>query len=356
MFGISRTRCNCVMVHETNSEEKAMPNFQGTSFEVDQAINNVQKAISSTNVSGLLLVREDLQSELAIAAPVDTPIRNRLSRIEGNGSAHSWYKLVGTSATEGTFLGTSPSNGFFARGGLPTATQASYRYMSAPYVSLGDLVQVNFFDQMAGRSYTDIKKLQTKMKMINVALMEEWSIINGDSTTGAGLQFDGLNQLITTNSTDLGGAALTLSALTTTMRTVVSLGGKPQAIIFSLYENQKMSDLILGSYYRLTQTGAGALADIPAGVAVTRWVSPMGTLDLIASRFITETYSQRTAYIIDDKSVTDDGNAIAMVDMMPISSIDLALTTTAYKTLIAEFTVLMMTIEIFQAKIINIGN
>jgi len=52
---------------------------------VEQAINDIQKAISSTNVSGLLLVREDLQAEMAIQAPTDTPMRNRLNRIAGNG-------------------------------------------------------------------------------------------------------------------------------------------------------------------------------------------------------------------------------------------------------------------------------
>ena len=35
---------------------------------VEQAINDIQKAISSTDVSGLLLVREDLQAEMAIMA------------------------------------------------------------------------------------------------------------------------------------------------------------------------------------------------------------------------------------------------------------------------------------------------
>jgi hypothetical protein len=41
--------------------------------------------------------------------------------------------------------------------------------------------------------------------------------------------------------------------------------------------------------------------------------------------------------------------------LMPISAIDLALLQTAYRTLVAEFTVLMVTIEAFQGKIINIG-
>ena len=40
---------------------------------------------------------------------------------------------------------------------------------------------------------------------------------------------------------------------------------------------------------------------------------------------------------------------------MPISSIDLALLATSYRTLVCEFTVLMMTIQSFQGKIINIG-
>lgn len=52
---------------------------------VEEALNSIQKAITSTDVSGLLLVREDLQAEMAIMAPTDTPLRNRLDRIQGNG-------------------------------------------------------------------------------------------------------------------------------------------------------------------------------------------------------------------------------------------------------------------------------
>lgn len=131
--------------------------FTGNPWEVDEAIANIQKAISSTNVSGLLLVREDLQSELAVAVGKDTPIRNRLTRIKGNGSSHAWYRLSPTSYSQGQFLGTGPTNAFFARGGLPTATQCSYRYMAAPYTSLGDVANVPFFDQMAETSYWSSK-------------------------------------------------------------------------------------------------------------------------------------------------------------------------------------------------------
>jgi len=44
-----------------------------------------------------------------------------------------------------------------------------------------------------------------------------------------------------------------------------------------------------------------------------------------------------------------------MVDLMPLSAIDLALLQSAYRTLVAEFTVLQLTCEAFQGKVINGG-
>jgi len=323
---------------------------------VDQAIQDIQKAISSVDVSGLLLVREDLQAEMAIMAPTDTPLRNRLNRIQGNGKAHSWYKLVPTSASEGLFLGTNPAAGFFDKGGLPTATTPSYKFVSAPYTSLGDVVTVSFFDQMAGGTYTDIKKHQIKVKMLNVALMEEWAIINGDSSVGSGLQFDGLVKQITTNVPDLMGVGLTLNDLTTAERTIVNKGGKPQAVVAGYREVQKISELVLNSFYRLFQAGAGGMADIPAGISVTRWTSPFGIVDIVGSRYLPPAMDDTaTVLVIDDKTVLEDGNAIQMVDLMPLSSIDLALLQSAYRTLVAEFTVLQLTSEAFQAKLVNVG-
>lgn len=191
------------------------------------------------------------------------------------------------------------------------------------------------------------------MKILLLILSLITACINGDSTVGAGLQFDGLDRQITTNLVDMGGAAVTLAAITTAERMVVDVGGKPQALVMSLRDLQRISTLIMTSYYRLFQQGAGAMADIPAGIAVTRWVSPFGTIDLIGSRYVCSEYGQASLFLIDDKTITNDGNAISMVDLMPISSIDLALITTAYRTLIAEFTVLMITCEAFQAKIVN---
>jgi len=323
---------------------------------IENALQDLQKAITETSVSGLLLVREDLQAEMAIMAPTDTPLRNRLNRIQGNGKAHSWYKLVPNSQPEGLFLGTPPSAGFFANGGLPTGTTPSYKHVSAPYSSLGDLATVSFFDQMAGGTYTDIKKHQLKVKMLNVALMEEWAIINGDSGVNA-LAFDGLRVQTTTNVKDNANAPLALNDLTAIMQTIVEKGGKPQAVVASYREIRRISELVLSSFYRLVQAGAGSLADVSAGVSVTKWTSPFGVVDIIGSRYIVPAGAPLVAdvLVVDDVSVLEDGNAVQMVDLMPLSAIDLALLQSAYRTLVAEFTVLQMTAEAFQGKIINVG-
>lgn len=322
---------------------------------VDQAINDIQKAISSVDVTSLLLVREDLQAEMAIMAPTDTPLRNRLNRIQGNGKAHSWYQLVPTSHSEGLFLGTNPASGFFERGGLPSATTPSYKFVSAPYTSLGDVATVSFFDQMAGATYTDVKKHQIKVKMLNVALMEEWAIINGDSSVGGGLQFDGLRKQITDNVTDNSSAALTLNLITTIERNIVAKGGKPQAVVMGYRDVQKFNDLVFASHYRLVQAGPGSMADIPSGVSITRWTSPFGTVDVIGSRYLPSS-GDADVLVIDDKTVLEDGNAIQMVDLMPLSAIDLALLQSAYRTLVAEFSVLQLTAPAFQGKAINVGD
>lgn len=260
-----------------------------------------------------------------------------------------------TSHPEGLFLGTQPAKGFFERGGLPDAQTPKYKFVSAPYTSLGDVATVSFFEQMAGGTYTDIKKHQIKVKMLNTALIEEWALINGDSSTGFGLQFDGLRKLITSNIKDNTTSPLALDDINTVEQSIVTAGGKPQALVLSYRDVKKFNDLVFTSHYRLFQAGAGSMSDIPSGISITRWTSPFGTVDVIGSRYLPST-GNSDVLVIDDKTVLEDGNAIQLVDLMPLSAIDLALLQSAYRTLVAEFVVLQMTAPNFQGKIINVGN
>ena len=120
-----------------------------------------------------------LEAEMAIQAPVKTPLRNRFKRRKGEGSAHSWYKLIPTTSagaqSDGHLFvgGTEPESMFFDKGGLPNAKQPTYKHVAAPYASIGDMANVSFFDYYAGKTYNDLKADQIKTKMLNVAVGEE---------------------------------------------------------------------------------------------------------------------------------------------------------------------------------------
>jgi hypothetical protein len=156
----------------------------------------------------------------------------------------------------------------------------------------------------------------------------------------------------------LTGNLFTLSNITSIDKTIAKRGGKPQLLVMSYRDLQRMNELVLGSFYRLFQAGAGSMADIPAGISVSRWLSPYGLVDVVGTRYIglDDTANDHTILVLDDKTVLEDGNAIQMVDLMPISAIDLALLQSAYRTLIAEFSVLQLTCEAFQGKLVNSGN
>jgi len=148
---------------------------------------------------------------------------------------------------------------------------------------------------------------------------------------------------------------LALSNITTVGRKIVTQGGKPQAVVMGYRDVEKFNELVLSSFYRLFQAGAGSMADIPAGVSITRWTSPFGLVDVIGSRYLPQS-GDADVLVIDDATVLEDGNALQMVDLMPLSAIDLALLQSAYRTLIAEFTVLQVTAPSFQGKITKVGD
>jgi hypothetical protein len=332
-----------------------------TTQDLVRSIEELHKAITTNAVQGLELVREDLQQQMAIVAPYDTPLRNRLNRKPGNGKAHAFYQLKAQAdpVSGYKFIGTTPTNAFFAKGGVPTERKPQYNYIATPYVSLGDLIDVSFFEQQAGASYIDVRAHQIKVKLMNVAMIEEWCICNGDSAltpAGGGSYFDGLDKQIVDNVVDMQGNILTLKAINSLLYLMKRQGSKPQGLVLSYRDQLKFNELVLGSYYRLVQGGAGALADIPAGVSITNWISPFGRIDVLGELYLDEGYGGVTsAFAIDDKSVLEDGNAIEMVDLMGISAIDLAMIYTAYRTVVMEFTTMQVTAPPYQGKLINLG-
>jgi len=336
---------------------------------VAEVLERLQKDVSVTNIAGLALYRQDLSPILMIEPPMETPLRNRFKRIPGNGGAHEWNRLVATNGPSGVpFIGgTLPTSGFFAKGGLPTNSNPSYEHVSAPYKLVGDIAEVTDFDQAAGRSYMDLLAHQIKMKTRNVALMEEWCIINGYTSTPGQpnnnpLYFSGLLEQDNFNVNNVAGAAFTIGSVRKAQLLQYNVGAQPRMVVMSTLMKAKFNDLILSNFFAVRQTtGLEAFTRLQTGLNVTQFDFGYGPVDVIQHRYLTAGAgnasggTQEVILSLDDMSENENGNAIEMVDLLPVGMTPLARTTTSTRQLVQEYTLLKVTAPIYQASVTGIA-
>ena len=340
------------------SAEQALSNLVG----LDAKLRNMSK--SSTAVNGLEVTRQDLEDDLKLAANVDTPVRNRLNRIKGEGKAHAFYQLVSNFDPSGKnkFLGTDPSNGVFAKGGLPNAKDAQYTYVARPYSNVGDIVTVPWQDKAQDESYIDIKAQQKRVKMINTGLMEEYLIINGDSDATNGLAFDGFIPQIQKggyNVLDLsagGGSPLRLALISQELFRIKLAGGQTRFMLMSYAMKQAITQLIQYSFYGIRgSTGQSSAGPSAGGIQVDAWNFGTGDVELLADQYMNVdpiTGYERILFI-DDMTQDDknSGNVVQMVDVDPLHYQDLATIATADRGIVYETTQLMIGILQYQGMI-----
>jgi hypothetical protein len=286
-----------------------------------------------------------------------------LKRYPGNGGAHSFYRLEPTNTYAGKFIGTDPLNGFFPKGGLPNAATPNFKLVAIPYANLGDIAAVTFQDQAQGRSYTDLRAQQIRLKMINTALMEEWAIINGDSDTTSGLVWDGLYKQINTQ----GGQILVSPDGKFTAGYVRELqysqwqaGGNPNLLIMDGFGRQVLTVDLVQTLFGIRQNGGGAMADVAAGISFKTYDFGFGPTDWVASRYINpNSYSGESfALSIDSQSMDGknaEGNVVCMIDCDPMHTVDLAIVRTAWPTLVYETSALQVSCPAFQGMITGIS-
>jgi hypothetical protein len=321
---------------------------------------------STTAVTGLELVRQDLEDELKLAANLDTPLRNRLKRLKGEGKAHAYYKLVsnaGTTVTGAKFLGTDPTNMAFAKGGLPNSVDPQYQYIARPYSNIGDVLIVPWQDIAQDKSYIDIMAQQRRVKMLNVGLAEEYFILNGSSAATNGLAFDGL---ITQQAADgfnildvsaSGGSVLTYDQIRSQCFTIRLAGGQTRALVMSYSIAEKMTQM-LGGLYAIRQMQPTWDGKQAGGFQVDSWNFGTGPVDIIADQYMLPRASDGTNYIfmLDDhtQDSKNSGNAVVMVDVDPIHYVDLMAITTANRGIVYETSMLQVGITQYQGYIIGI--
>jgi len=288
------------------------------------------------NVSGAAVIREDLQSIVKMVIPKDTPMRNRIPRMQGLGKAHSWAKL------------TSPGTGggAFAEAGRPNTSDTILVQEVAAYKQVGNDLAVSDLMIAAGANFDDVIAQQRMVKIRKTFTDEENLIINGDSTNP--LEFDGLIKQIVTNVNPLGGA-ITLSDINDSMADQYDAGGMPTSIVAGTRDKNTINKSLL-NLQRFTNY------DKKAGVAVQQLQTDYGDVDFIVSRYLAPDAitGESTMLLLDESSLLDDGENIQIREVIPLTSVSLGRTGTAYEEIIFEALVLAVLAETFCAKITGI--
>jgi len=140
---------------------------------------NVKKAASVTTAAGLTAY--DLQAPAKNLYPVLTPIRNKLPRTGGIGTATHWVQVsaIGNGAGYGA-MGWVPEG---QRAGKMSVTTSP---KSASYVTLGTEISLSYEAFNAGRGFEDEKARNVIRGLQQLMLIEETAIIGGNNSLSLG--------------------------------------------------------------------------------------------------------------------------------------------------------------------------
>ena len=312
-----------------------------------------------------LLARQDLEAEIVKLTNRNTPLRDVMPRIRGEGRAHLWNQR--------TALGGLPSNNnplelFYKDGALPTQSDPKYVQKTAAYSYLGVTGVITGPMIASGRSFADIEAEVAEAKLREVVQGEEWCIFNGDSTvtnsTGA-TGFDGLEKQIVTNVIDRAGGSLTaagtaIKELDRMVKLVRLQGGQPTHFYMS-YGMQSQVNQILGSQARYFLNEG---TTVTGGIHAVNYQSPAGVLPVVGDFFI----NPATPYPYNTGGSSGPEGAststifllqvpeLEMADLLPVGRTELAKIADTIRFYISEYTVLAVKAEPWMAKTINVND
>jgi hypothetical protein len=139
------------------------------------------------------LVAYDLEAPAKLLAPRPTPLRNKIARRQGIGTAHQFKVISGFTGTGTGGVGLvrpgiteSTTNTFGAHQDLrgPKISYGGYQ-ASVPYIQFGVSDQVSWAAQFSGQGYEDIRQLSQTSVLYASMLLEERELLGGRGTAGS---------------------------------------------------------------------------------------------------------------------------------------------------------------------------
>lgn len=228
------------------------PKFKETNMNTTELIAEIRKtyeagALAKATVSTTTgLVNYDLQAPAKNLYPVNTPLRNSLPRVKGNGDVATRWKVV--SAINGSGYQAMPWVAEGQRTAVMTLTEAD---KLATYKTLGEEASLTFEAWSAAEGFEDEKARNAIRLLQQNMLKEENAILGGNNSVALGTP---TTPTMTTAST--GG---TVAAGTYTASVV--------ALTYEGYRNWLLSgaSIVTGLPTSQTITGADALTYVLHG-------------------------------------------------------------------------------------------
>lgn len=317
-------------------------------------IENVMKAAETISTytfspeSRSVFSPENLEADIKLLVPTDTPLRNRLPRIKGFGEATAWKKLTSklqvSAGMQGSGTNTSIS---FADAGAPNETTQTYSTVSEAYKLLGRKVEVGGLALAASRGGqgaggADMYESRKRIKMYEVMLGEEELLLTGSATSNT-QQFDGLRTQITTNSGTM--TLVTASGIGSLCQTLFYEGASPTLLLANARNTRALADELQGSgsIQRIVVDNQG---NGIGGVRLAKIVNPIdGTLiDVMSHRF-----TGGTGFLLTEKSPAGEA-WIDVSELIPMSRIDVPSSNFSYISFVLEAMALRVIGEPFQYK------
>jgi hypothetical protein len=250
-------------------------------------------------------VRENLEAEVKILVPMETPLRNRIPRVMGAGRAVAWKQISTLGGGWGSGVdqpgGGAAAQVFFGESGAPAELTTTYVDRTASYKLMGQRGNVTGFAMASGANFQNQYVVERRNAILNTMLNEENALINGDATSvsapwGDGtspLAFDGLIRLVATGngtpaaSIQTGVGALTFAHIDQQLRRVWNQGGRSPYILCNAQEQNSIKNIALAS----TSVHRVILSDQQGAVASVRvvgYVHPITgeVVPILASRFV----------------------------------------------------------------------
>lgn len=336
---------------------------------LERALDKFEKAVNTAfagPVPNSLLARQDLEASIVVLSDRQTPFRDRVTRMKGEGLAHLWNQR-----TRLDTLADGPSGlvaMWYADGNLPTATDPTYVQKTAAYKYLGTTAVISGPMIASGRSYIDIEAEVAEAALRRIVQAEEWAIFNGDSNVNA-LSIDGFSVQIATNIVNNAAAAITATGVTIpqfdkAIKLVRLQGGSKLDGIYLSFGLQAVVNQIVSPAARYFIKNDAEAGNIHAGDHVVTYMSPIGPIPVIGDFFVNAALpypinaagsSGATGNLVSNiYFLRHDEQGCQMVDLVPIGRTELAKIADTIRFYLNEYTVLAVKAEPWIAALTNV--